>query len=74
MKARYTEMAIFDGYASALGGPTLIAPRPALANASSMERLLEKDYTGVAGENSVKIENGGEFALLFPPTGDLPNW
>src|ERR1035437_1126955 len=69
MKARWTAMAMIVGYAIALGGLTLIAPNPALAKTSSMERMVESGYATLTAENSVKVQSGGELEVAFSPNG-----
>ena len=73
MKARWTATAMIVGYAAVLGGFTLIAPNEALARKSSMERLVEKGYSTVAAENSVKVQSGGELEVAFSPNGGATN-
>jgi phosphatidylserine/phosphatidylglycerophosphate/cardiolipin synthase-like enzyme len=73
MKARWTATAVIVGYAAVLGGFTLIAPNDALAGKSSMERLVEKGYSTLTAENSVKVESGGELEVAFSPNGGATN-
>lgn len=70
---RWTAMAVIVGYALALGGLTLIAPSQAFAKKSSMERLVEKGYTSLTAERSVKVESAGELEVAFSPNGGCTN-